>query len=124
MALLGRRGAGWGIRGTDDLAALPVYVVTVLVLAFLCTPGLNAVSRHYEHQADQYGLEITHGLTPDSGQVAARSFELLGEMNLEDLAPARWEIWWFYNHPWIGDRVRFSLEYQPWAAGGTGEFVK
>lgn len=27
----------------------------------------SAFSRHYEHQADQYGLEVTHGLTPDFG---------------------------------------------------------
>jgi STE24 endopeptidase len=124
MELVRRRGAGWGIRGSADLAALPVYAVTLLVLAFLCTPVFSALSRHYEHQADQYGLEITHGLTPDSGEVAARAFELLGEMNLEDPAPARWEIWWFYDHPWIGDRIKFSLEYQPWANGGSGEFVQ
>ena len=124
LELLRRRGAGWGIRGPDDFAALPVYLVSLLTLAFLCTPLLNGVSRHYEHQADQYGLEITHGLTPDSGQVAARAFQLLGEMNLEDPAPARWEIWWFYDHPWIGDRIQFSLRYDPWVAGGTGEFVK
>lgn len=124
MALLGRRGVGWGIRGADDLAALPLYLAVLLALMFLCTPLLNAVSRHYEHQADQYGLEITHGLTPDSGEVAARSFQLLGEMNLEDPAPAQWEIFWFYDHPWIGDRIRFSLEYDPWAAGSSGEFVK
>jgi Zn-dependent protease with chaperone function len=124
MALLRRRGAGWGIRGADDFAAMPVYFAVLLVLMLLCTPLLNAMSRHYEHQADQYGLEITHGLTPDSGEVAARSFQLLGEMNLEDPAPTRWEIFWYYDHPWIGDRIRFSLEYDPWVAGGTGEFVK
>jgi STE24 endopeptidase len=124
MALLRRCGAGWGIRGADDLAAMPVYFATLLVLMFLCTPLLNAMSRHYEHQADQYGLEITHGLTPDSGEMAARSFQVLGEMNLADPAPARWEIFLFYDHPWIGDRIKFSLKYDPWATGGTGEFVK
>jgi len=31
---------------------------------------------------------------------------------------------WYWDHPWIGDRIQFALHYDPWANGGTGEFVK
>lgn len=112
------------IRGLGDLAALPIYAILFLFLSFIATPISNAYSRYVEHQADQYGLEVTHGLTPDSGQVAADSFQILGEIDLEDPAPTRAEIWWYWDHPWIGDRIQYSLHYDPWAKGESGEFVK
>ncbi len=118
------RGAGWGIRGLDDWASLPVLMLLLSVLVFISTPLGSAFSRHFEHQADQYGLEVTHGLTPDSGQVAAQAFQKLGEVDLGDPDPNPVAVFLFYDHPTIPDRVRFSLTYDPWAAGGQGEFVK
>jgi len=84
----------------------------------------SAFSRYIEHQADQYGLEVTHGLTPDSGQVAAQAFQVLGEVDLADPDPNPVNAFLFYDHPPISDRVRFCLTYNPWANGGGGEFVK
>ncbi|MGA8268688.1 MAG: M48 family metallopeptidase [Candidatus Acidiferrales bacterium] len=114
----------WRIRAPDDWASLPVYAGCLLLLLFVATPITNGVSRYFEHQADQYGLEVTHGITPDSGQIAAQSFQILGEIDFEDPAPNRLEIWWFWDHPWIGDRIKFSLEYDPWSKGESPEFVK
>jgi STE24 endopeptidase len=123
-AILQRKGASWEIRGPDDWAAFPILMACLLLLLFIGTPMTNAVSRYYEHQADQYGLEVTHGITPDSAQVAAQSFQILGEIDMEDPAPTRLEIWWYWNHPWIGDRIKFALEYDPWSKGEAPEFVK
>jgi len=123
-SVLGRWGAAWGIRGLDDWASLPVLILLLSVFAFISTPVGSAFSRHFEHQADQYGLEVTHGLTPDSGQVAAQAFQILGEVDLGDPDPNPVAVFLFYDHPTIPDRVRFSLTYDPWAAGGQGEFVK
>lgn len=122
--VLGRWGAGWQIRGVDDWASLPVLLLLLSIFSFLSNPIAAAVSRHFEHQADQYGLEVTHGLTPDSGQVAAQAFQVLGEVDLGDPAPNPLNVFLFYDHPPISDRVRFSLTYNPWANGGKGEFVK
>jgi Zn-dependent protease with chaperone function len=122
--VLSRWGSGWGIRGLDDWASLPALVLLLLVFTFLSNPLLNAISRHYEHQADQYGLEVTHGLTPGSGQVAAQSFQILGEVDLADPAPNPVDVFLFYSHPSIPERIQFSLTYNPWAHGATGEFVK
>ena len=93
-------------------------------VSFVLNPFLNAFSRHYEHQADQYGLEVTHGLTPDSAQVAAQGFQILGEVDLADPDPSPLNVFLFYSHPSIPDRIQFCLTYDPWASGGTGEFVK
>ena len=122
--VLARWGGGWAIRGLDDWASLPALVLLLSVFSFASNPFLNAFSRHYEHQADQYGLEVTHGLTPDSAQVAAQGFQILGEVDLADPDPSSLDVFLFYSHPSIRDRVQFCLTYDPWANGGAGEFVK
>ena len=122
--LLARWGANWGIRGVDDLASLPALLLLLSVFAFIANPIQSAFSRHDEHQADQYGLEVTHGLTPDSSQVAAQAFQILGEVDLADPDPNPLNIFMFYSHPAIPDRVRFALTYDPWSKGEQPEFVK
>ena len=113
-------GRGWGIRGLDDWASLPVLLFSLSIFFFLARPVGNAFSWRLEHQADQYGLEVTHGLTPDSGQVAAQAFQVMGEVNLEEPDPNPVNVFLFYDHPSIPDRVRFLLTYDPWSKGGQG----
>ena len=120
---LTRWGAGWDIRAPADLASLPALLLLLAIASFLLTPVTNAISRYFEHQADQYALEVTHGLTPDSGQVAAQTFQVLGEVDLDYPDPGPVDVFLTYNHPATRDRVRFSLSYDPWAHGGTGRFV-
>lgn len=122
--VLARWGASWAVRGVDDCASLPALMLLLSIFSFVVNPVTSAVSRHLEHQADQYGLEVTHGLTLDSGQVAAQAFQVLGEVDLADPAPNPAAVFLFYSHPSIPDRVRFSLTYDPWSHGGQGEFVK
>ncbi|MGD0307015.1 MAG: M48 family metallopeptidase [Candidatus Acidiferrales bacterium] len=122
--VLARSGAKWGIRGLDDWASFPALMFLLTIFSFVASPIFNAYSRHVEHQADQYGLEVTHGLTPDSSQIAAQAFQVLGEVDLSDPDPIPLDVLLFYSHPAISDRVRFALSYDPWAHGGTGEFVK
>jgi STE24 endopeptidase len=122
--LLAWKGATWDLRGLDDWASLPALLLLISVFSFIGTPIASAFSRHVEHQADQYGLEVTHGLTPDSSQVAAQSFQILGEVDLDDPAPNPVAVFLFYSHPPIRDRVRFALTYDPWDRGEQPEFVK
>jgi len=117
------RGATWDVRSVGDLASLPALLILLSVASFILTPVTNWGSRYFEHQADQYGLEVTHGLTPDSGQVAAQSFQILGEVNLDYPDPGPLDVLFTYNHPATRDRVKFALRYDPWAKGKTGEFV-
>jgi len=128
--VLSRFGARWKIRnvddrgGLDDWASLPVLLLLLSIFSFVVTPIGSAFSRYLEHQADQYGLEVTHGLTPDSSQVAARAFQVLGEVGLSDPDPNPVNVFLFYDHPPISSRVKFCVTYNPWASGGQGEFVK
>jgi STE24 endopeptidase len=122
--VLARWGSRWGIRGLHDWASLPVLLLLLSIFGFIANPIDSAFSRHIEHQADQYGLEVTHGLTPDSAQTAAQSFQILGEVDLSDPQPNPIDVFLFYSHPPIPDRIQFALTYNPWANGGSGEFVK
>jgi len=122
--LLRRFGTAWGIRGVDDWASLPALLLLISIYSFIANPVQSAMSRHFEHQADQYGLEVTHGLIPDSSQVAAQAFQILGEVDLSDPTPSPITVFMFYSHPTIPDRIRFSLTYDPWDQGEQPEFVK
>jgi STE24 endopeptidase len=122
--VLARWGAAWGIREVGDLASYPALLLVLSILSVIGGPVGNTFSRYEEHQADQYGLEVTHGLTPDSGQVAAQSFNILGDVDLSAPEPSRLRIFLFYSHPAIPDRILFALGYDPWRSGGNGEFVK
>ena len=122
--MLARWGETWAIRGPDDLASLPVLILLLSVFGFLFTPISNAYSRHLEHQADQYGLEVIHGLIPDAPVVAAHAFQILGEVDLEEPKPSAAVKFWFYNHPPLDERMRFAQTYDPWSQGRAPEFVK
>ena len=121
---LRRFGATWQIRGPDDWASLPVLIFAIVIFNFLFTPIDNAYSRHLEHQADQYGLEVVHGIVPDAPQVAAQSFQTLGELDLSEPAPSTAVKIWFYDHPPIDERILFAQTYDPWDKGESPEFVK
>jgi Zn-dependent protease with chaperone function len=122
--MLSRWGETWAIQGVDDLASLPVFILLLTGFGFLFTPVSNAYSRHLEHQADQYGLEVVHGLVPDAPVVAAHAFQVLGEVDLEEPSPSTPVKIWFYNHPPLDERMRFAQTYDPWSQGRAPEFVK
>lgn len=121
--VLRRWGPEWGIRGLDDWASLPVLLFLLSIFSFLSDPLANAYSRSVEHQADVYGIEVTHGILPDAAQAAADSFQVEGEAMLAEPDPSRLNVFLFYTHPPVSDRVRFLLHYDPWSRGKP-EFVK
>jgi Zn-dependent protease with chaperone function len=120
---LGRWGRRWRIRGPSDWASLPVLWLWLSIFTFLASPVSNAVSRYFEHQADTFGLEVIHGVVPDSSQVAARAFQILGEQDLSNPHPNPFIVFWLYSHPPIPARIQFALHYDPWAPGHHPRYV-
>jgi len=121
---LGRWGEAWEIRGIPDWASAPVLMLAFAVFSFASEPVLNSISRTLEHDADIYGLEVIHGLVPDSPQVAAQAFQILGEVSLSNPNPSPFIEFWLYDHPSVGDRVRFASQYDPWATGAPRKYVQ
>jgi STE24 endopeptidase len=119
-----RYGARWGIRDLSDWASLPLLVLIISVLMFLATPAFNAVSRHYEHQADEYGLEVIRGLVPNAPLAAAQAFQILGERSLDYPYVGKLAEFWAWDHPTIRDRMIFVQTYNPWVEDKEPQFVK
>jgi Zn-dependent protease with chaperone function len=120
---LGRWGPRWGIRGVDDWASLPVLLLFLSLFGFFFSPVSNSFSRYLEHQADTYGLEVIHGLVPDSQAAAAEAFQILGEINLADPNPSAFIKIWLYDHPPLNERILFAQTYDPWSKGEPTQFI-
>ncbi len=111
------------VNGLGDWASLPALMLFFSLFVFLAEPVFNTFSRYQEHQADIYGLEVTHGITPDSAQAAAEAFQILGEVDLADPHPSAFIKLWLYSHPPMAERLIFAREYDPWTKGQPTEFV-
>ncbi|MGH9407196.1 MAG: M48 family metallopeptidase [Terriglobia bacterium] len=122
--LMRRWGARTGIEGVGDLAGFPAVMLTLTAIVFLASPLYCGISRHYEHQADQYGLELTYGAVPDPNAAAVRSFEIMGERDLSDPEPNRFIEFWLFTHPPLQERIHFAETYHPWTAGKPMELLK
>jgi Zn-dependent protease with chaperone function len=121
---LGRWGAEWKICGPEDWASLAVLLLLLQVLLFFAAPVVNGVSRVQEHAADVFGLEVIHGLMPNSEEVAAHAFQVLGEADLSDPNPSAIITFWLYTHPPLADRLVFAHSYDPWSEGESPKYVK
>jgi len=119
-----RWGAEWKIRGPEDPAAMAVLLLWLQILSFISSPIVNGFSRMQEHAADVYGLEVIHGLVPNSEEVAAHGFQVLGELDLSDPNPPAFITFWLYSHPPLAQRLVFAHSYDPWSKGESPKYVK
>jgi STE24 endopeptidase len=114
----------WKLYGQEDWASLAVLLLLLQVLLFVSSPVLSGYSRMQEHAADVYGLEVIHGLVPNSEEVAAHAFQVLGELDLSDPNPPPFITFWLYSHPPLADRLVFAHSYDPWSKGESPKYVK
>ncbi|TAM81869.1 MAG: M48 family peptidase [Acidobacteria bacterium] len=121
--LIRQYGPRMGLEGEGDLASLPVILLVLTLLTFFSSPLVNGISRYYEHQADQFGLEVNYGVVPDPNAAEALAFQILGEQDLADPGPNPFIVFWLYSHPPIDQRIQFALNYKPWEEGKPLEFV-
>ncbi len=104
-AIVNRWGAGWGLRGVDDVAALPVYAIVISVFMVLITPITNTIIRTNENDADAFGLEVAR--EPDGfAQTAMKLSEY------RKIEPSAVEEMLFYDHPSGATRVRMAMAWK------------
>lgn len=100
----------WGRRGErGDPVTLPWLLLIVSVGSFLGAPIENGISRHIEHEADRFGLELTHLNEP-----MAASFVAFAKDSKVDPNPSPFIEFWRYSHPSLQKRIAFALSYKPW----------
>jgi STE24 endopeptidase len=94
------------------------------LMMFVALPATNGFSRMQEHADDVYGLEVIHGIVPDSAEVAAHAFQVMGEIDLADPNPPQIITFWLYTHPPLAERLVFAHGYDPWSKGQATRYVK
>jgi STE24 endopeptidase len=121
---LARWSQDWKLYGTEDWASLAVILLLFQVMMFLALPITNGFSRMQEHAADIYGLEVIHGIVPNSEEIAAHAFQVMGEIDLADPNPPPIITFWLYTHPPLAERLVFAHGYDPWSKGESPKYVK
>ena len=111
-AAIRRFSARWGFSELSDPASLPLilFLMTFLWLAFV--PFFNLIGRHIEHEADRFGLELTH-------QNYAAAMDFSGDVQRGDVAP-EWDRFFLISqatHPSVAQRIAFANTYKPWEQG-------
>lgn len=104
-----RWGSRWGATGVGDPAAFPWLLIIIATIAFLLSPVMSGISRHREHEADIFGLELTRLNEP-----MATAFIKLAEDTKINPDPHPFIEFWRYSHPSINKRIAFVLRYKPW----------
>lgn len=121
--LVARAGPRSAFEGLGDLASFPLVLIVLTLMIFLSDPLVSAISRHYEHQADQFGLEVAYGIVPDPNASEVRALQILGDVDLSDPDPSPFIKFWLYTHPPLDERIRFAAAYKPWAQGKPMELL-
>ncbi len=110
--LIRRFSRAYGFQSLDDLASFPLLLLLGNTASFFMAPAVSAFSRHQEHEADRFALEITQ-----NNQAAASAFVSLQQQNLTVPFPSRLYVLWRGSHPPLGERVSFANHYRPWEHG-------
>jgi STE24 endopeptidase len=114
----------WHMRELSDWAAVPMLLLIFSIISLISQPIDSTFSRQLEHNADIYGLEVTHGINADPQESAAHAFQVLGELSLSYPYPSDFYVFWYADHPPIRDRVPFAHNYDPWSKGEQTKYVK
>ncbi len=110
--LIARHRGRFGFSELADAASVPLMALLFSAVSLALSPALLAVSRHNEHEADRFGLEITR-----DNRHCATAFVKLQQENLSVPRPGLLYKLWRSSHPPLGERIDFCNEYRPWEKG-------
>jgi STE24 endopeptidase len=102
----------FGFTQLSDMASLPLLLLLAGAVSLVATPLVLAFSRHQEHEADRFALELTR-----DNRGAATTFVRLQQENLNVPRPGLLYILWRGSHPSLAERVEFANRYRPWEKG-------
>jgi STE24 endopeptidase len=112
-----RFGSKVGFNELSDIASLPLIMLILSLYSFILSPATNTLSRHFEHEADIFGLEITK-----NNHAAATAFVKLQQENLANPRPNPVIRFFRADHPPLGERIDFANTYKPWKTGEKMQF--
>ena len=110
--LLRRYGDRLGFDQLSDVASLPLLLFLGQVVGLVMMPCGLAFSRHLEHEADRFALELTR-----DNRAAATAFVRLQSENLSNPRPGPVYTFLRASHPSLAERIEFANDYRPWEQG-------
>jgi STE24 endopeptidase len=107
----------WGVNllGFDspaDLAALPLFGLSLGLYGLVTMPFSNGFSRWRESLADRYALQLT-----GDGKAYASALTRLSNQNLADVNPPTWVEFFLHSHPALRKRIQRAEVFSE--TGGT-----
>lgn len=97
-------GAGlFSFEAIYEPAAIPLLLLALTAAALILLPAQNWFLRRLEIQADAFALSHT-----EDNQSFISAMTKLSEQNLTDASPSKFEKVFFYDHPPISERMRYS----------------
>lgn len=109
----------FGFAHLYNIGSIPLLLVLTSFYMLLFSPLTNCFSRHLEHQADIFGLEITQ-----NNKAAGMAFLILQKENLANPRPGPIFNMWRGSHPPLGERIDFCNNYCPWEDGEPLKYGK
>jgi STE24 endopeptidase len=101
-----------GVRGSADVAGMPLLVLATGAVSFVMLPLAHAMSRAFERRADRFALALTRN--PAAFVSAMRR---LAAQNLAEEQPSRLVQMLFYSHPPVRERIAAAQGFTQAAAG-------
>jgi len=95
------------LRSLSDPAGLPLILLLAAIAGWLAAPVENAVSRHFERQADESSLKLA-GMP----RVFIDAEKRLVRDNKSNVVPAPWSVWFFATHPTALDRIEMAERWR------------
>lgn len=117
--IVGRYSKRIGFDRLSDFAALPLLLVLGNIFSLILTPIGFAYSRHQEHEADRFALELTQ-----ANRSGALAFVSLQKENLSNPRPGFLSMVWRGTHPNLGQRIDFCNAYHPWREGEPTRYAQ
>lgn len=97
--------AYFGFHSPADPAALPLFILVMMLFGLVTMPLSNGYSRWRERRADSYALKTT-----GKGDAYASALARLANQNLAEADPEPWVEWLLYSHPALGKRIQKAQE--------------
>jgi STE24 endopeptidase len=109
--LIARFSGRLGFDRLSDVASVPLVLMLIEVASLVLGPVAMSYSRHQEHAADQFALDLTH-----ANHSGAMAFVKMQSENLGNPRPGLFYKIFRGSHPSIGERIDFCNSYHPWRA--------
>jgi STE24 endopeptidase len=100
-----------GMKVPNDVAGLPLLLLSGSAVSLAATPCINALSRWNERRADGYALALTR----QPGAFIS-AMKRLAAQNLAEERPSRAVLWLFHTHPPIEQRIEAARTFMDQAA--------